>query len=78
MPDVAAAREFYRALFGWDYEDTGPAMGSYLLAELRGAGRLGTQAEKLFAQAAALFGGELSAADERLQPALDLVVDLAG
>jgi predicted enzyme related to lactoylglutathione lyase len=35
-PDLAKATEFYKALFGWDYVDTGEAGGHYQLATLRG------------------------------------------
>lgn len=34
--DVAAARNFYHDLLGWDYEDTGPEMGNYVLVRLHG------------------------------------------
>lgn len=34
--DPAAARTFYAALFGWDYEIGGPETGHYAMATLRG------------------------------------------
>ena len=35
-PDIARAAEFYTALFGWEYIDTGEQGGHYHLATLRG------------------------------------------
>jgi uncharacterized protein len=35
-PDLEGAKEFYTALFGWAYLDTGEASGHYQLATLRG------------------------------------------
>jgi predicted enzyme related to lactoylglutathione lyase len=35
-PDVGRAKEFYSALFGWDYIDTGEEGGHYQLATLKG------------------------------------------
>lgn len=35
-PDVAKAREFYKALFGWTYLVSGPEMGNYSVAQLNG------------------------------------------
>jgi predicted enzyme related to lactoylglutathione lyase len=35
-PDVAKARDFYEALFGWQYVVNGPEMGYYSLAKLKG------------------------------------------
>jgi hypothetical protein len=35
-PDVAASKDFYARLLGWDYEDTGPEGGGYQLATVRG------------------------------------------
>lgn len=37
VPDVESAKQFYTPLFGWDYIDTGPEGGGYLLATLRGS-----------------------------------------
>ncbi len=34
--DVESAKQFYTALFGWDYLDAGPDSGGYWLATLRG------------------------------------------
>jgi len=38
QPDPRAAVEFYRALFGWDFEDAMPpgSQGSYFMARIRG------------------------------------------
>ena len=30
-PDPATSRDFYAALFGWTFVDTGPEMGNYLM-----------------------------------------------
>ncbi len=35
-PDVAKARDFYAALFGWTYTISGPEMGYYSLGHLNG------------------------------------------
>jgi uncharacterized protein len=35
--DVAAASEFYGALFGWSFNDMGPEAGGYVIAELNGS-----------------------------------------
>ncbi len=35
-PDVAKARDFYAALFGWRYVVNGPEMGFYSIAQLNG------------------------------------------
>lgn len=35
-PDLDTAQEFYRALFGWEYEDVGSDMGPYVMASKRG------------------------------------------
>ena len=34
--DVGAAMEFYEALFGWTYAETGPEFGNYLMAQRNG------------------------------------------
>jgi predicted enzyme related to lactoylglutathione lyase len=36
VPDVAKARDFYEALFGWRYIVSGPEVGFYSLAQLNG------------------------------------------
>lgn len=36
-PDLAAVGPFYRALFGWTYEESGPEFGGYQTAHLGGA-----------------------------------------
>jgi uncharacterized protein len=36
VTDVESAKQFYSALFGWDYLDAGPDSGGYWLATLRG------------------------------------------
>lgn len=35
-PDIARARDFYTAVFGWQYIVNGPEMGHYSLAQIRG------------------------------------------
>ncbi|MCI2422772.1 VOC family protein [Saccharopolyspora sp. K220] len=35
-PDMAASKNFYSQLLGWDYEDAGPESGGYQLATVRG------------------------------------------
>jgi len=35
-PDPAASQEFYRSLFGWEIEDSGPEMGNYGMCLLGG------------------------------------------
>ena len=34
--DVDAAKDFYGALFGWTYAETGPELGNYVMAECHG------------------------------------------
>jgi predicted enzyme related to lactoylglutathione lyase len=36
VPDVAAAKEFYGAVIGWDFEDQGSDMGDYVIASRHG------------------------------------------
>lgn len=35
-PDLGEARQFYSALFGWEFEDTGEQTGHYTLAKVKG------------------------------------------
>jgi len=35
-PDVAAAKDFYAAVVGWDYQDTEADYGGYAVAEVGG------------------------------------------
>lgn len=41
VPDVAAARDFYSALFGWDYEGGSPEFGGYLTVTSHGRAAAG-------------------------------------
>ncbi|MGH3765955.1 MAG: hypothetical protein ACRDS0_07465 [Pseudonocardiaceae bacterium] len=36
VPDVAAAKEFYGAVFGWSFLDTGPDFGHYQICQVEG------------------------------------------
>jgi predicted enzyme related to lactoylglutathione lyase len=36
VPDVAAAKRFYQAVIGWDYQDTEADYGGYAIAEMPG------------------------------------------
>lgn len=44
VPDVAAAREFYAAVLGWTYTDTGEDYGHYLMCERDGHAAAGLSA----------------------------------
>jgi predicted enzyme related to lactoylglutathione lyase len=41
VPDVAAAREFYSAVLGWTFEDTGDEYGGYVIGQVNGASTAG-------------------------------------
>jgi predicted enzyme related to lactoylglutathione lyase len=43
-PDIEAARAFYKALFGWEYEIGGPEFGGYTTARLGGRQAAGMSA----------------------------------
>jgi predicted enzyme related to lactoylglutathione lyase len=47
-PDIDAARSFYKAVFGWEYDVGGPEFGGYTTARLGNrmtAGLMGPQAD---------------------------------
>ena len=35
-PDLETGQRFYRALFGWEFQNTGPEFGNYSMAEIDG------------------------------------------
>src|SRR5262245_2861383 len=35
-PDLAAGQRFYNAVFGWDYQNSGPEFGNYSMATVNG------------------------------------------
>ena len=39
VPDLAAPKEFYGAVFGWSFLDSGADLGNYLICQVDGAPR---------------------------------------
>ena len=68
--DPSAARDFYGALFGWDFDIGPPETGRYTLCRVRGraaAGMNGTPSERVApAWTTYFFGDDLAAAAQRL------------